>query len=182
MNVLELVSLRRSVREYRADAPVPPEVIERCLEAARLAPSACNAQPWRFVVVNQEPLRSQVAAKTHSALVRFNRFADAAPLLVVIVAEEGAATPRLGGLLKGTRYCLMDIGIAAEHFALQAAEEGLGCCMLGWFDEAGIRRALGIPKGRRIALVLTVGYPADPSAPRRRGRKSLEEIRSYNRY
>ena len=147
-----------------------------------MAPSACNAQPWRFVVVDDPSLRESVAGHTFGSVVTFNRFAVQAPVLVVVVVEEGRVVPKLGGLLKDTRYSLMDIGIAAEHFCLQAAEQGLGTCMLGWFDERGVRRLLGIPASRRVALVITVGYAADPQAPRQRGRKTIDKIRTYNGY
>ena len=182
MRFIELVSARKSIRHYDTHRVVQREKLELCLEAARMAPSACNAQPWRFVVIDDPPLREKVARATFGSLVKFNRFSLQAPVLVVVVAEEGRVVPKLGGLLKDTRYSLMDIGIAAEHFCLQAAEEGLGTCMLGWFDETGIRRALGVPASRRIALVITVGYAADPQAPRERGRKAIDEIRTYNGY
>ena len=179
---IKLVAIRKSVRRYDPGRVVEREKLELCLEAARLAPSACNAQPWRFVVIDDPPLRDSVAAHTFGRLVSFNRFAAQAPVLVVVVAEESRVVPKLGGLLKDTRYSLMDIGIAAEHFCLQAADGGLGTCMLGWFDESGIRRVLGIPASRRVALVMTVGYPADPDAPRKRARKTIDEIRTFNAY
>jgi len=182
MRFLDLVNRRTSVRRYDSNRGVDRQILERCLDAARMSPSASNAQPWHFVVVDEPSIRNQVARETHNRVVSFNRFAAQAPVLVVVVAEESALLPQLGGLLKGTRYSLMDIGIAAEHFCLQATEEGLGSCMLGWFNERAIRRILGIPASRRIALVMTVGYAAAPRAPRKRGRKPLDQIRSYNRY
>ena len=147
-----------------------------------MAPSACNAQPWKFVVVDDPGIRARVAAETHGPVVKFNKFAEKAPALVVVIAEEGNALPQLGGLLKDTRYSLMDIGIAAEHFCLQAAEEGLGTCMLGWFNENPIRKILGIPKSRRVALVITVGFAAGTKAQKKRSRKELDDIRSFNSY
>ena len=147
-----------------------------------MAPSASNSQPWHFIVVDDPPLREQVARATFNSVVSFNRFAVQARALVVVVEEKAGMTPKLGGLLKGTRYSLMDLGIAAEHFCLQAAEEGLGTCMLGWFDESALRGLLGIPSSRRIALVITVGYAPHSDPPRKRGRKAMDEIRSYNGY
>lgn len=181
MSFLDLVRTRRSVRRYDSSRPVAREAVERCLEAARLAPSACNAQPWRFVVVDDPDLRDRLARKTFGPLVSFNHFSLQAPVLVAVVAEETRMVPRLGGLVKGKRYSVMDIGIAAEHFCLQAAEDGLGTCMLGWFDERAARRLLAVPSTRRIVLIITLGHPAD-DASRRRGRKTMEEMRSYNRY
>jgi nitroreductase len=178
---LDLVRARRSVRSYDASRPVERDKLERCLEAARLAPSASNAQPWRFVVVDEPGLRERLARETFGPVVSFNHFSLQAPVLVVCVAEEKSLKPRLGGLIKYRRYSGMDMGIAAAHFCLQAVEEGLGTCMLGWFDEGGVRRALGIPASKRVGLVITVGYPADGQASERR-RKPIDEVRAYNGY
>ncbi len=181
MAFLDLVRTRRSVRSYDASRAVEREKLDRCLEAARLAPSASNAQPWRFVVVDEPGLRERVARETFGRLVSFNAFTLQAPVLVVCVAEERSLKANVGGLIKGRRYAGMDMGIAAGHFCLQAVEEGLGTCMLGWFDEKGVRRVLGIPASRRVGLIITAGYPADGEAPRR-VRRRLDEVRVYNRY
>lgn len=178
MNFLELARRRQSDRGY-SDRPVSREQIERCLEAASLAPSACNSQPWNFVVVDDPLLRAEVAAQLQDRVM--NRFAPSAPVLVAVVAEKPALLPRLGGLIKDKPYEWLDVGMAVEHFCLQAVQEGLGTCMLGWFDEAGVKRLLGIPAGRRVPLVITLGYPRDP-AVRPKVRKGREATWSYNRY
>lgn len=178
MNFLELAQKRQSDRGY-CDRPVARELIERCLEAARLAPSACNSQPWFFVVVDEPQLRAAVAEKLQDAVM--NRFAPSAPVLVAVVAEPPALLPRLGGVIKNKPFYLMDIGMAVEHFCLQAADEGLGSCILGWFDEPGVKRLLGIPKGKRVPLVITLGYPAVP-ATRPKVRRGIEAVRAYNGY
>ena len=184
MAFLDLVRERRSVRRYEAGRPVERDKLDRCLEAARLAPSASNAQPWRFVVVDDPALRERVARETFGPLVSFNHFSLQAPVLVVCVAEEHSLKTRIGGFLMRRRYSGMDMGIAAEHFCLQAVEEGLGTCMLGWFDERGVRRVLDIPAPTRVGLIITVGYEAlsEGDEPPRRPRKSLDEVRAYNRY
>jgi nitroreductase len=180
VSLLDLVRARHSVRSY-APVSVEREKLERCLEAARLAPSASNAQPWRFVVVDDPAVRERVARETFGPLVSFNHFTLRAPVLVVCVAEERKAKARIGGFLMRRRYSGMDMGIAAEHFCLQAVEEGLGTCMLGWFDEKGVRRALGIPASKRIGVIIVVGYPAEESV-RPRSRRPIDEVRAYNRY
>jgi len=178
VNFLDLARRRQSDRGY-TDRPVDRKAIERCLEAACLAPSACNSQPWFFVVVDEPQLRAQVAS--HCRDMVMNHFVDTAPVLVAVVAETPPLIPRLAGHVKDKQYHLMDIGIAAEHFCLQAAEEHLGTCIIGWFNEKGVKELLGIPKGKRVPLVISVGHPKD-STVRAKVRKELGEIFQYNGY
>lgn len=177
---LQLAERRRSVRRYDP-RPVEPEKIRRCLEAARRAPSACNAQPWTFIVVDDPALKRRVAAAAGGGALPLNHFVHQAPALVVIVMERPNVSSRLGAAIKGKPFSFMDVGIAAEHFCLQATEEGLGTCMLGWFDEDRVRRLLGVPESARPALMLTVGYPADGDPPAR-ARKSLDAMSAWNAY
>ncbi|HBY18466.1 MAG: Nitroreductase [Marinimicrobia bacterium 46_47] len=167
MEFLELVKIRYSVRRYKPD-PVPEKDLLSCLEAARLAPSASNSQPWEFIVIKTPELRKRIAESTYSNLVSFNKFALQAPLIVAVIMKKGHMLAQIGASLQGTPYPLIDIGIAAEHFCLQAAERGLGTCMLGWFDENKVRKLLEIPKSKKIALLITVGYPADSPKPKKR--------------
>jgi nitroreductase len=178
MSFLDLVGRRQSDRGY-SDSPVSREQVERCLDAARLAPSACNSQPWFFVVVDDPKLRTPLADRLQGMVM--NRFAPGAPVLVAVVAEQPTLLPKLGGYLKDKPYYLMDIGMAVENFCLQATAEGLGSCIIGWFDEPGVKDLLGIPKGKRVPLVIALGYPSDP-VPRVKVRKGKDEIRSYNAY
>jgi nitroreductase len=177
---LDLVKERRSVRRYLPYS-VEKEKLERCLEAARLAPSACNAQPWKFIVVDEPDLRSKVAKETFDSVLSFNRFVPQAPVLIVLVTEKPNITSQIGSVLKNREFNLIDVGIAAEHFCLQAADEGLGTCMLGWFNEKKIKRLLHVPAGKRIGLMITLGYP-DPSESKKRVRKPFEKIVSNNKY
>ena len=177
---LDLVKDRRSVRKY-LPRPVEKENLEHCLEAARLAPSACNAQPWKFIVVDEPELRDRVAKETFDAVLSFNRFVPQAPVLIVLVTEKPNITSQIGSVLKKREFNLIDVGIAAEHFCLQAADEGLGTCMIGWFNEKKVKQLLQIPAGKRIGLIITLGYP-DPSESKKRVRKSIEKIVSYNKY
>jgi len=181
MNFLELVQKRQSCRTYDPSRPVEKEKLDRCIEAFRLAPSACNAQPWKMVVVTDPGLRQKVADAADSKLLGFNHFAKDVPVLLVIVRESANLTSNLGSLLKDKSYPLMDIGIAAVHFCLQATSEGLGTCMVGWFDENKVKRLLGIPKTKRAELIITVGYPINDSI-RQKIRKPLEKICTVNRY
>lgn len=180
MTFIELARKRQSVRKYSATA-VESEKIGRCLEAARLAPSACNAQPWNFIVVTDPELREKVARETYSAIAPFNKFTLEAPVIVAQVMERPTLLSQFGGRVKNKDFYLIDTGIAAEHFCLQAAEEGLGTCMIGWFNEKKIKSLLNIPAGRAIGLIITLGYPASETI-REKKRKEMTEISKYNSY
>ncbi len=142
MEVLEAIRARRSVRSYTPE-PVPDEVLLRLLEAARLAPSASNIQPWRFVVVRSREKRERIAG---SGL--FGRFVSRAPVVIVACGEEGS------------RYHVHDTCIALEHIVLAATGEGLGTCWVVSFDEGKVRELLKIPEGFKVVALLSVGYPA----------------------
>jgi nitroreductase len=181
MNVEEAIRVRRSVRKYQPKA-VEPKKLDALIEAVRLAPSASNSQPWKLILVDDPETRKQVAEATFSKMVAFNKFALEAPVLAVLAAEPHAILTQIGGWLKKRPYYLIDIGIAAEHFCLQAAELGLGTCMLGWFDESAIKKILHVPRATRIALVITLGYGVDQPSVRAKTRKAASEMSSRNRY
>ena len=177
MMLKDLINKRQSVRKYKTEA-VPDEAIAACIEAARFARSACNAQPWKFIVVQDETLKRHVGEA--AASFGMNGFCLHAPCIVAVVLEKPNITSAIGSVLKDKEYTLIDIGIAAEHFCLQAVELGLGTCMIGWFNEKKVRQLLGIPKNKRISLLITIGYPDD--TPREKVRKTTDQICSRNRY
>ncbi len=179
MAFLDLVRRRRSVRAYAPD-PVPREMLDRCVEAARLAPSACNSQPWTFLLVDDLERRRRLAEAAFGGVYRMNSFAAQAPVLVAVLTERSRFAALLGGFFRGVQYSLLDVGIEVEHFVLQASEEGLGTCWLGWFDEKNVKRVLDLPAGARVDVLLSVGFPvpAEGAKPRA-SRKSLEEMRRY---
>lgn len=181
MNFADLIAIRQSVRRYQ-DKPVEEEKLSLLIEAVRLAPSASNSQPWKLIIVNDHDLKNKVAQATFSALISFNKFALQAPVLAVLVIEKPRVITQIGGMLKNREFSLIDIGIAAEHFCLQAADFGLGTCMLGWFDETAIKQLLRIPKEKRIGLVITLGYAKTDDPLRKKIRKSADEICSFNQY
>lgn len=174
---VELAATRQSCRNF-ISKPVPRELIDKCLESARLAPSACNSQPWRFLVTDEEPLRSKLAEAAFGGIYGMNKFAGSAGALITVVTERSKYVARLGGLLRGVQYSLIDLGIACQHFDLQAAELGLGCCWLGWFDEKKVKKTLGLPRSDRLDIMLCLGYPGS-EVVRPKKRKSLDEIRSF---
>lgn len=177
--MLELIRRRQSERGY-LDREVEQEKLDRLLEAGRLAPSACNSQPWKFIVVNDPDMRKTVAEATSAKELGFNKFIDQAPVLLVIIRERPKLISQIGGSIKNKDYSVIDTGIAAENICLQATAEGLGTCILGWFDEKKVKKVLQVPDNKRAELVITIGYPSKPHRPKKR--KDPEEVISYNKY
>jgi len=176
---LELAQNRQSDRAY-SDKPVELEKLERILEAARIAPSACNAQPWKIIVVSDAEKRMLVADATANKLLAMNHFTKQAPIQLVILEENANLTSTVGGWATEKHYPHLDLGILASHITLAATDEGLGSCIIGWCDEKKVRNALDIPKNKRVMLVILLGYSAQPL--RNKKRKTKEEIISYNKY
>lgn len=177
MGVLELSKIRQSCRSF-SSKPVPKEIIENCLEAARLAPSACNSQPWKFIVVSSSELRNKVAEAAFSGKYSMNAFAKKAPVIVLVARDRDKLIPAVGGVFMGTNFSLVDIGVAAEHLVLAAAEQGIGTCYLGIFDEKKIKKVLGLPGSLKIELVIPMGYPESETI-RVKSRKPLNDIASF---
>ena len=175
---LQLVAARQSDRAYDMTRPVEPEKLAQILEAARLAPSACNAQPWKFVVVTDPELSVKVGKAT--AGLGMNKFAKNAPVHILVVEEAMNITSYLGAKIKDKYFPLVDIGIATADITLAAESLGLGSCILGWFDEKAIKQLVGIPANKRLLLDITIGSPA--KAKRKKSRKPLEKVVSYNTY
>lgn len=159
----ELIEKRRSVRKYQP-AKVPREIIERCMEAARLAPSACNSQPWSFIVADREPIRTELAQAAFSGVYAMNDFAARAPVLIAVLTERSKFMAALAGRFRGIQYNLVDVGIACAFLSLAAEAEGLGACLLGWFNEPGVKNVLGLPRNARIDIMISLGYSAGDKA------------------
>lgn len=181
MKFSELIAIRQSVRKYQ-DKSVEDEKIAQLIEAVRLSPSASNSQPWKVIIVNDPALKDAVARATFSTFISFNKFVPQAPVLAVFTIQKPKVITQIGGRLKDREFPLIDIGIAAENFCLQAAELGLGTCMLGWFDEEAIKTLLHVPKKTRVGLVITLGYAVDGYPLRKKIRKDMSEMCSFNRY
>jgi nitroreductase len=177
--MLDLLKNRQSERKY-LDRPVEREKVERITEAGRLSPSACNGQPWHFIVLDDPAVREEVAAATESGVLRMNLFVRQAPVLIVVVREKSNLTSRAGDLIKQMDYSLIDIGIAAASMVYQATAEGLGTCILGWFDQKKIKKALGIPQSKKVELVISVGYT--DNRLREKMRKPPGDVITYNRF
>lgn len=169
----EIILKRESCRSYETK-PVAKEDIIKCLDAARLAPSACNSQPWKFTVVTGPETKAKLSALLQ--IVGGNKFADAAPVLVAVSEDE---CPKLmPGVLERwncKHFAHGDIGIAIAHFTLKAAESGLATCIMGTFEDKDVKELLDIPKGDTVRAVIALGYPSD-NRQRDKKRKELNEI------
>lgn len=179
MDFSKLIEQRCSIRSYE-NKEVEEWKIDALIEAVRLAPSASNSQPWKLIIVNDTEKKNRVARATYSTLVSFNKFVPQAPVVAVFTIEKAKIVTQIGAKLKDREFSLIDIGIAASQFCLQATELGLGSCMIGWFDEDAIKKTLDIPDHIRIGLLISVGYAKDEGKPK--VRKKKEQMSSYNTY
>jgi nitroreductase len=179
MSVNKFIAQRRSIRQY-LDKSVEREKILECLEAARLAPSADNVQPWRFLVIDNPDLKEKFAKEVFSGIYSISKFAVKAPVLIVILARLDIIANRIGTQIQGVNFYLIDVGIAGEHFVLQAEEQGLGTCWIGWFNSRKARKVLDIPKKYKIVSILSMGY-YEKRPLKEKKRKSLEDIAWFNK-
>ena len=177
--MLQLITGRQSDRRYET-RPVEKEKLDRIIEAARMSPSANNAQPWKFIVVTDPELIRRIADDASSKLLGMNGFVAQAPAQIVIIREKSDIQTKAASIVKKRDYSLIDIGIASENICLQAEAEGLGSCIIGWFDEKSVKKNLGIPSSKRVELIITLGYSA--SHQREKKRKPHEVTVSYNKY
>ena len=169
----DIVRNRWSVRAYDP-RPVRREDLLALCEAARQAPSACNSQTWRFIVVTDRKALDRLCDEAMRAVFS-NGWLRQAPAVIVGCSRLDLVSNRIGTAITGIEYFQIDLGIAMEHIALKAVDLGLGTCWIGWFQEDKVKEILRIPKGVRVTALLSVGYPRSPSPPPRR-RKPIEEI------
>ena len=170
MNFMEIARIRQSCRAYDETRPVEAEKITAMLEAAQLAPSACNGQPYHFTVCRAETAAEVAKATTGLGM---NKFAAQAPVLIVVSEKPYVKSAAMGAKVKGNDYRSMDIGIAVAYLTAEAAAQGLGTCILGWLDDEKIRRICNLDQP--VRLVITVGYPKDDTI-RPKKRKDLSEL------
>ncbi len=168
MDVFRAIKQRYSVRSYRA-GPVPEEKLTKVLEAGRMAPSACNSQNWKFVVVKKEEQRKALAAAAGQS------FLLEAPVVIAAVALDPSDVMR-----GGAPSYAVDLAIAVDHMTLQAVEEGLGTCWIGSFNQEQVKKVLEVPAEYKVVVLLPLGYPAD--APGSKSRKALQEIICFDTF
>ncbi|MEM2280653.1 MAG: nitroreductase family protein [Candidatus Bathyarchaeia archaeon] len=171
MDVFEAVQRRRSIRAYDP-TPIPKDKLEKVLEAARLAPSAGNIQPWHFIVVSDAEKRAKLAKAP------FAKFLKQAPIVIVGCGDQRASP----------KWFMVDVAIAMQNMVLTATSEGLGTCWVGSFDENQVREMLKIPENYRVVALLALGYPRGKIDIQGkilhliRRRKKLEEIVSFEEF
>ncbi len=171
MNFSDITIQRQSCRRYDTTKEVEREKLDRVLEAVRLAPSACNGQPYHVTVCRNETAK-RVAKATMG--MGMNRFAGEAPVVIVLSEMPYVKTAALGARVKHNDYRSIDIGIAAAYLTAQATEEGLSTCILGWLDDDKIREICSLE--HPVRLVVTLGYAAEGDALRDKKRRDLTEL------
>ena len=171
MSFKEIALSRQSCRNYDGEREVENEKITAMLEAARLAPSACNGQPYHFTVCRGETARAVAEAVMGMGM---NKFAADAPVMIVISEEDYVKSAAFGAKVKKNDYRSIDIGIAVAYLTAEAEEVGLSTCILGWFDDGRIREICGLDKP--VRLVVTVGYAKEGDKKREKNRKELSEL------
>ena len=171
MNFREIAETRQSCRKYNATREVEREKLTAILEAARIAPSACNGQPYHITVCHGDNARAVAEACMGMGM---NKFAADAPIMVVLSEEAYVKSAALGAKVKGNDYRSIDIGIVAAYITAEATAQGLSSCILGWLDDDKIRKICGLD--RPVRLVITLGYAADDDALRTKKRKDISEL------
>ena len=170
MNFTEIAQARQSCRSYNETLPVEEEKLAAILEAARIAPSACNGQPYHLTVCHGQTAKEVAMACRGLGL---NKFAVQAPVMIVLSEEPYVKSAAMGAKLKGNDYRSIDIGIVAAYITAEATAQGLSTCILGWLDDAKIRELCDL--AHPVRLVITLGYAQDDKL-REKKRKELSEL------
>jgi nitroreductase len=179
MTLDDIIKQRRSIRSFRS-TPVSREDLLALCEAARLAPSACNSQTWRFVAVTDSYLVRRLCREAMRPVIP-NKWLDQAPLVIVGCSQLDIVANRLGSRISGIEYYRIDLGIAMEHMVLKATELGLGTCWIGWFSEERVKHILDIPRKVKVSAMLAVGYPKE-HPDKQSSRKSMDKILYADRW
>lgn len=182
MDIASFIALnnaRQSCRDYDNSRTIDPELIRSCLRAAATAPSACNKQPARFIVVSDPELRAAICA--HGLLPGISMsWLRNAPVITVLCSTASSPVHWFAPFFSGVPYDILDAGIAGEHFVLAAAAQGLGTCWIGWFNPKRVRKILSIPKTVRPIALISLGYPM--SVRENTPKKNEQEISFENKW
>lgn len=172
---MELCKRRQSCRDF-ADKAVEHEKLVQCIEAARLAPSGCNSQPWSFVVVENPEVVKEVAKCTQQ--LGINDYMSKAKAFIVVLEEHAVLMPKLRSIFDSQYFAKGDLGAAAVTICYQAESLGLGSCILGLYDREKLCQLLDLPADKRFAGVIALGYPANDNI-RTKQRKKMEDIARF---
>ena len=169
----ELARRRQSCRSFK-DKAVDGELLVRCVNAASLAPSACNSQPWSFVIVTKEETRRELSGLLRE--IGLNAWTEGAAAFIVISENaEPILMPKVAEKYGAKHFAAGDVGMATAYLILEAAEQGLGCCIVGTYNDAEVKKLLGIPEGDAVRAVVALGYAEDETV-REKKRKEISEI------
>ena len=179
MELMDIIKTRKSVRKYLTKS-IPREDIIKCIEAARLAPSAENVQPWRFIVIDDPNVKNDFVKEVCNGVYKPSSFIKNAAAIIVIVARLDLIANFIGKGIQGTSYYLIDIGIAGEHLILQAQELGIGTCWIGWFNAKKAKKFFKLPPRHRVVSLISMGYPA-PRGTKNKKDLELDKILFFNK-
>ena len=180
MDFLELAKNRQSDRGY-LEKPIKREKINYCIQSAQFAPSACNSQPWRFVVIDNPELIKIIGQTAFKTIMPINHWAYSAPVIILQLSTKQNLKTRIGSWIKRHDFRSIDSGIAVSHLTLAAESQGIASCIIGWFNEKPLKSILKIPRNLRIEMIITMGY-AKNSKKRPKKRLLLEQICSFNEF
>lgn len=181
MDFIEILDKRYSCRAF-SDKELARETVVEILKAGAVAPSACNSQPWHFVVVDDKEKIASIATRTQKGGVGLiNRFTPKAGAFIVVVKEAPNFSEKMAKVMTARDYTPYDIGLAVGNMVSRATDLGVGSCILGWYDEDGVKKDLSIPDKKSVDLIIALGYPEKEDIPVKK-RKNFDEIYSFNVY
>lgn len=178
MALIDIIKERKSVRKY-LDVPIERDKIIKCIEAARLSPSADNIQPWRFIVIDDAGYKRKFCEEVLTGIFKITRFIEKAAVIIVLCAKTSILVHRIGKSIIKTDVQLIDMGIAGEHLVLQAQELGIGTCWINWFNAYKAKKFFQLPGNYRVISLIAMGYAAE-GATREKPNLPIERILFFN--
>ncbi len=180
MSFTELALSRRSIRKYK-NTPVKREDLEKCVESARYAPSACNSQPWKFIIIDETDLLEKLKKDAFLSFTGMNKFVSDCTAMILVLSFKEKLLARTAEKVRRTSFRKIDTGIVAAYLVLQAHQLGIGSCILGWFKERKIKQILGIPRSAKVELAISMGIPSE-KPKKEKHLKKKEETVAINSY
>ncbi len=172
----DLIARRESCRNFDPNRPVEKEKLQRCAEAAWIAPSACNGQPWKYLIVTNPELNEKLRPLMME--LGMNKFVKNCPAFAVVLEEATVLKVSLSQKFKDQDFAPIDVAFSASQFCYAATEQGLSTCIIGWHNEQKIRELFGLPKSTRVRLILAIGYAANDTL-REKKRKPIEDVITF---